>query len=79
VSATNLKETEMFEPDATIRQVMNAVMLKWGTAAPLTELTADIGWNAKWLPAAEAEKVRKAADLIAQAIRLIEEVEKETE
>lgn len=68
----------MFEPDATLKQVMNGVVLRWGTAAPLYDLTAVAGWNAQWLPVELAAKAHRAAQLMAEGAAIIEEIEKAT-
>lgn len=65
----------MFEPDATLRQVLDAVVNKWGTSAALTDLAAVVGWNAKWQAAAEAEKATRAARLVADAAELVRQIE----
>lgn len=50
-----------------------------GHSAPLYLLSASIGWNAKWEPAARAEQSKKAAYLIAQAAEILERIEAEEE
>ncbi len=66
----------MFDRDATLREVLDAVVEKWGTAELLTDIAAVVGWNAMWHAAPEAAKSTRAAHILADAAELVRQVEK---
>jgi hypothetical protein len=68
----------MFDQDATLRQVLDAVILKWGTTAVLQNVSAVVGWNAMWHATPEAAKATQAAHMIAEAAEIVRQIE-ETE
>lgn len=60
---------------ADVRHAVDRLVQAHGYATPLENMAGVVGWNAKWEASDNRAKCERAAQLLAEAARLLAEVE----